>query len=323
MSLSSVAFVSACQKSQDQKPTSGKEQQTASQTELTENKDNARIQMLDAIRKNEKKLLDGRCAIDELEDDKKHLIIGDLNHDGFNDFIYDYTLINQCGGQATSHVLGVFIKQGQEYVFKNIYDAGLSELDQLSVQDIDKKGFVNAISDGEKVKLVYKNNQLELLPDPNKKTVIQLGKQILSKDSPFFGELERMTYVPQEVECGGFFSDDQPEKSTTIDHYSMRISGENVVVMGVYGLTTQDIVQVEGKTVTSVTTLNQVKQLFKSGNRINESKNATQTIGATDENTARLKYDVMLSVNIKDMDDAYLFYFKNNQLIAVEYFIPC
>ena len=279
--------------------------------------------MLEAIQKNRKALQFGSCAIDELEDDKKQIFVGDLNHDGKQDFIYDYSVIEQCGGQGVSHLLGIFLGDGKQYNFVDIYAVGDTGLYNLKIKSIDKKGIVKAELNDEAIQYVYKNKTLEELEDPNKKTMIQLGKQMASNNSPFATELDHMTYVSNEVECGGFFPDDQAEKSTTIEHYDLRISNDQMVVMGVYGLTKKDQIQILGRTVTSETTLSQVKQLFKTGYKIDESKNSTDTIGAASEDAAKLKYDVMLSINTKDMDDAYLFYFKNNQLIAVQYFIPC
>ncbi len=323
LSLCSCLLLIACQKNDQKVSASESQKAQKSENNHVEHKQSERDLMLEAIRKNQKALELESCAIDELDDDKKLIFVGDINHDGKPDFIYDYSIIVQCGGQGTSNILGIFLGDGKQYKFEGTYVVGATILNDLKVHGIDKKGIINGELNDEKVQYIYKNNTLEELEDPNKKVVIQLGKQMASENSPFATELDRMTYVADEVECGGFFPDDQAEKSTTIDHYDLHIANDQMVVMGVFGLTAKDQVQVIGKTVTSATTLSQVKQLFKKEYSLAESKNSTETIGAASEDATKLKYDVMLGIHKIDMDDSYLFYFKNNQLIAVQYFIPC
>lgn len=325
LSLCGSLLLVACQKN-DQKVSANEsgQKQDVTQHNVAQKKDNKAL-MLEAIKKSNKELLGGTCKIvSDVDDDS--LIIGDLNHDSKADFLYGYAKVWECDAQVPAYEYAVFLQNKDgSYRLASIFAAGMQDhLDRVEFNRIENNIIKGVIPySEEKVQYIYKNKSLEEIEDPNNKTIIQLGKQMYSNSSPFFGELDRMSYVADEVECGGFFPDDQAEKSTTIDHYDLRIANDQMVVMGVFGLTAKDQVQVMGKTVTSATTLSQVKQLFKTGYSLDESKNSTDTIGAASEDAAKLKYDVMLSINTKDMDDAYLFYFKNNQLIAVKYFIPC
>lgn len=325
LSLCSSLLLIACQKNDQKVSASENKSAQKSENNHVEHKISEHDLMLEAIKKSHKALLGGTCKIVSDLDDR-NLIVGDLNHDGKADFLYGYAKVWECDAQVPLYEYAVFLQNKDgSYRLASIFTAGMQDhLDRVEFNRIENnivKGVIPYSED--KVQYIYKNNTLEKLEDPNKKVVIQLGKQIASENSPFAAELDRMTYVANEVECGGFFPDDQAEKSTTIDHYDLRIANDQMVVMGVFGLTLRDQVQVMGKTVTSSTTLDQVKQLFKTGYSLDESKNSTNTVGSASEDATKLKYDVMLSINTKEMDDAYLFYFKKNQLIAVQYFIPC
>lgn len=325
LSLCGSLLLVACQKN-DQK-VSANESEKAQKTENNhvEHKQSERDLMLQAIQKNKLKLTEGACKIEPLGDGDG-IIVGDLNHDGKNDFLYGYMKFFDCDSQVPAFEYAVFLANKTEpFKLNHVFNAGMFDhIDVVEFEKIENNVIYGREEKLDKnVKYRFENDKLNEIEDPNAKILIQLGKAVNGNDSPVAGALDRMSYLPEEVECGGFFPDDQAEKSTTIDHYDLRIANDQMVVMGVFGLTAKDQVQVMGKTVTSATTLSQVKQLFKTGYSLDESKNSTDTIGAASEDAAKLKYDVMLSINTKDMDDAYLFYFKNNQLIAVKYFIPC
>ncbi len=315
----SVLFGVGCQKqSEHTEPKIKAEQKSPTAVEKS-----PRDLMFNAIRQNNKKLLGDACEIDEFDDSKKKLWLGDLNQDGKTDFIYDYSVINQCGAQTTQHILGIFLNSGSSYQLDSTYDAGLSELNQLNIESIDAKGMIQAKQDDQKVQFIYKDKTLNEVLDPHKKVTIELAKDTTVESSFLASEINQALYVPKEVECGGFFSDDQAEKSATIDRYDLRLADGHVAIMGVYGLTLQDEIRVESKTLTSASTLAQVQQLFKQGYETHTSKNDSAQIGSASDQATKLKYDLMFSARKKSMDDAYLFYFKDNRLIAVQYFIPC
>jgi len=324
--LCSFVFISACQKSKDSTASVEKQAISHAQSRAADKKIPEREFMLKAIYATKNKLLNGNCKVGSFDSENDRLIVGDLNHDGKNDFIYSYATVLECDAQVPLYEYGVYeqISTG-EFKLVSIFNAGMqNDLDRIEFNAIKNNIVIGEIPySGEKVKYILKGNQLIQLEDLNKKIIIQLGKSVLAKDSPFAAELDRMNYISEVVECGGFFSDDFAEKTATIDHYNLRITEENIAVLGVYGLTAKDEIHVEGKIINSATTLNQLKQLFQSGYKIDESKNLTETIDAEGENATKLKYDLLLSLHKNDLDDIFLFYFKNKQLIAVQYFIPC
>lgn len=325
LSLSSVFLLTACHKADEPKTVSADQHQAASAS-LSVEKKSERDLMLEAVAKNKSKFLEGACKIEDLGEEGAHgLISGDLNHDRTNDFLYGYMKFFDCDSQVPAFEYAVFLgdKDGT-FKLNNKFNAGmLDHIDRVEFNKIENNIIQGVAPQLEqKVQYILKDNQLNEVIDPNKKTIIQLGKAISANESPVAGDLDRMAYDSKEVECGEFFTEGA-EKATMIDRYELRVLGDQVAITGVYGLTPQDQIQMLGKTITSATTLAQIKQLFKTGYEFGENKNSSEYIGSASEGAAHLKYDLMVNIRDKNMDDAYLLYFSKNKLIAVQYFIPC
>ena len=321
--ICSVLSLTACKKAEEPKAHIKTDQTETSAPISAEKISSERDLMLQAIHHNENKLQEDNCAIDEVDDPEKRLVTGDLNQDGQIDFIYDYSVVSHCGAQATSHMLGIFLKSGSDYVLDSVYPAGLNELNRLNLHDIDAKGQLNVDLDEVKTKMVYKNKDLIQIVDPNKKVIIPIGKDSTIQNSILAKDIESNLYIPEEIECGGFFPDDYNEKRTSIDRYDLSIANDRVAIVGVYGLTAQDQVLVDGKTLDFNMGVQQIQKLFAQNYEQQLTKNQSEKIGSAGPKASQLKYDVMLSVRRKDLDDAFLLYFNQHKLIAVQYFVPC
>ncbi|SPL71033.1 hypothetical protein [Acinetobacter stercoris] len=281
-------------------------------------------QILAAIRQKQTELKAGGCEIDELADHEKHILIGDLNQDGINDFIYGYALINNCGGQATSTNYAVFLNKNNQYVLDSIYHAGLSEFNALELDKIIQNGVIIGRAFGNDEKYLYRDKDFIKVIDPNQKLNTSLAKAIKIEKSPFSIQITQALplFTQQNVECGGFFDDDQPEKRVLVDRYILSFTQDEVALLGVTKLTSQDIVDVEDKRLVAGMTTQQVRDLFQTGSQIEVVQREKKLPDDSDDFSVR-DYDSYLRVYKEQSDDAYLFYFKNNKLIAIQYFIPC